>query len=213
MTIDRNRLIAIIQKHLKLRFLYDALDFRGGKFKYHPHWPVVQTRRRSRLARNGGPYYDCMVWERADKFCKADRPKCQTRLYVSIFGEIMEKPAAGARKKPSTVDTCAVQLYPYQRRLPDDMYKLLGLRRARFLRGVLYGASCRMALMAAKKDMGIHVRKLEKPGLLYGGWSVFDGEGNPMMPTDESPIKYDYEWQAWISAYPRLIMDCLLYTS
>ena len=198
MSWDKEQLFSVVQSHLKLKHLYDAADFRGGRFQYHPGWAVVQMRKRP-------GYYDCLVWNRADVFTRATRPKCDKRLYITVFGEIIPRPATGRKKKPSgsVVKTVAFGMYPYQSRLLKDLQGILRVSRPRLWRGLIYGAACKWGLWAALKDCGIHVRKEHSPTKLTGGWAVYTSEGEPMMPEHS----FEFEWQAWIQTYHRVILD------
>jgi len=195
--IDKEQLLALVQRHLRIPHLYPASFFWGNGWNrqnYNKNHAVMMVRKREE-------YYDCMIWNNVGVWLE-DRPDCDTRIWVTKYGEIMVKPSAGRRKVPQNKRTKKIyvgvlqHIYELWERSPN----ILSLKPTTATRAAISEWSYKWALRQAKQDYGICSRKLYDHDRVHGGWVICYSDGEQITKNPRQ-----YEWEAWSHAYNSMV--------
>tara|TARA_R110000824_G_scaffold123246_1_gene280944 strand:- start:2752 stop:3315 length:564 start_codon:yes stop_codon:yes gene_type:complete len=163
MKVSKERILMVVADHLGLDNVVQAF-----KLRRKSAGDLTQLNFAVGQIKNQGEYYDVMIWLSIKSFQSDNRPKCDHRVRVDLFGQLYKKKRVGRRKAVIQKEMVSFTMHPRDVRLVDEVSH----NRSELLRRAVTRAVYLEHLMWIYKDPHLHTRPVSN------GYGLYKGDGS-----------------------------------
>jgi hypothetical protein len=161
--ISKERILMVVADHLGLENVIQA-----NKLRKKSSSDLNQLNFAIGQIKNQGEYYDVMVWLDIKKFTAENRPKCDHRIQIDLFGQLYKKKKAGRRKSVIQKEMMAFSIHPRDVRLTNEVCD----NRSKLMRRAVRRSVYLEHLVWIYKDPHLHTRPTPN------GYGLYRGDGS-----------------------------------
>jgi len=163
MKVSKERILMVVADHLGLDNVVQAF-----KLSRKSSGDLTQLNFAVGQIKNQGEYYDVMVWLDIKKFTAENRPTCDHRVQVDLFGQLYKKKKAGRRKAVIQKEMVSFSIHPRDIRLLKEVCN----NRSQWIRETTRRAVYLEHLRWIYKDPHLHTRPVSN------GYGLYKGDGS-----------------------------------